>query len=151
MKILREMWFAVVPSGTLEGDDDRQALSRLSLPSRLVYLMATSHIPIVVLGSSETPAARFVQQFGIGMVASYNRGAFVDAVNEITQRDLNLEMRKRARALSSRFTDAGAAEWIWQSLERGEPVDQRYEELMPKDPAFLSGIRANERNQRSAR
>src|SRR5258708_12187773 len=100
--------------------------------------MATSHIPIVVLGSSETPAARFVEQFGIGMVASYHRGAFVDAVNRITQRDLNLEMRKRAWALSSRFTDAGAAEGIWQSLAPGEPLDPPSPHFIPTDPALLS-------------
>ena len=44
---------------------------------------------------------------------------------------LNLAMRKRALAAAGRFTDSGAAEWIWQSLARGEPIDQRYEDLLP--------------------
>ena len=32
--------------------------------------------------------------------------------------------------LAARFTDAGAAEWIWQSLAKGEAFDSRYEDLM---------------------
>lgn len=37
--------FAVLPSGTLDEDDDRRFLARLSLPSRVPYMMATAHIP----------------------------------------------------------------------------------------------------------
>jgi hypothetical protein len=39
-------------------------------------------------------------------------------------------MRHAAFLLSLRFADRGAAEWIWQSLQKGEPADGRYEEMM---------------------
>lgn len=133
IKILRAAPFAVVPSGTLAEDDDRRFLAQLSLPSRMPYMMATSHIPILVLGNRQTGAARFVEQFGIGLAADYNRNAFIEAVNYITRPEVNLAMRKQALLASARFTDAGAAEWIWQSLACGEATDRRFEDLMPKE------------------
>jgi hypothetical protein len=57
---LRQSWFAVVPTGTMDAQDDRRFLSQLSLPSRIIHLLATSHVPIIVLGSRQTTAARFV-------------------------------------------------------------------------------------------
>ncbi len=131
VKMLRETWFAVLPSGSLDDTDDRRYLSQLSLPSRLIYLLATSHIPVLVLGCAQTAAARFVKQFGIGLVVDHDRAAFVDGVNRILRPEVNLEMRRRAVALAGRFTDIGAAEWIWQSLARGEPIDHRFEDLAP--------------------
>jgi hypothetical protein len=70
---------------------------------------------------------------GIGVVADYDRQAFVDAVSYITRPEVNLEMRQRALVASGRFSDAGAAEWIWQSLARGQPIDLRYEDLVPHE------------------
>jgi hypothetical protein len=131
IQTLRKTWFAVVPTGPLDESDDRRFIAQLSLPSRIPYMMAVSHIPILVLGSRDTGAARFVEQFGIGAVAGYETKAFVEAVDYITRPEVNLEMRRRALALAGRFTDVGAAEWIWQSLARGEPIDGRYEDLMP--------------------
>jgi len=138
VRILRKSCFAVLPSGTLDEADDRWSLSQFSLPSRLVYLFATSHIPVLVLGSERSAAARFVEQFGIGLVAGYERKRFQDAVREITQREINLAMRKRAFEIAPRFTDAGAADWLWQSLARGGPVDRRFEDLMPPELPDLS-------------
>jgi hypothetical protein len=95
-------------------------------------MMATSHIPILVLGSPDAASARFVDQFGIGTVAPYDRDCFVNAVHHIMQPDVNLAMRKRALAAAGRFTDVGAGEWIWQSLALGEPIDARFEGMFPK-------------------
>jgi hypothetical protein len=137
---LRRNRFSVVPTGVLDESDDRRFIAQLSLPSRIPYMMAVSQIPILVLGSRDTGAAHFVEQFGIGVVAGYDRKEFVDAVDYITRPDANLEMRRRALALACQFTDAGAAEWIWQSLARGEPIDGRYEDLMPAKRPDLSRL-----------
>jgi hypothetical protein len=131
IEILRSSRFAVLPSGTLDENDDRRFLAQLSLPSRMPFMMATSHIPILVLGNRQTGAARFVDHFGIGAVADYDRRAFVDALNYMMRPEVNLEMRRRALVASGRFGDAGAAEWIWQSLACGHAIDLRYEELIP--------------------
>jgi hypothetical protein len=85
------------------------------------------------LGNRQTGAARFVEHLGIGAVADYDRQAFVEAVNYITQPEVNLMMRKQALVASARFSDAGAAEWIWQSLARGEAIDRRYEDLISQE------------------
>jgi len=130
--MLRSMWFAVLPSGTLDEFEDRRWLGAMSLPSRLVYMTCVSQIPVIVLGSPDTAAAHFVEQFGVGVNASYGREAFIDAVERITARDANLAMRRRALAISGRFSDAGVGEWIWQSLARGEPFDRRFDDLLDR-------------------
>jgi hypothetical protein len=140
IQTLRETWFAVVPTGVLDESDDRRFIAQLSLPSRIPYMMAVSHIPILVLGSRDTGAAHFVEQFGIGVVAGYEKDAFVEAVDYMTRPEVNLEMRRKALTLAGRFTDVGAAEWIWQSLARGEPIDGRYEDLMPPKRPDLSHL-----------
>jgi hypothetical protein len=139
VEILRQAPFVVVPSGTLEASDDRQFIAKLSFPSRIPYILATSHTPILVLGHPDTAAARAVTRFGIGMVAPYERRAFLGAVETITRPDLNLAMRRAAFRLSLRFADAGAAGWLWQSLAKGEPVDSRYEDLL-KDTTSRQGV-----------
>jgi hypothetical protein len=142
IQTLRKTRFAVVPTGVLDQSDDRRYIAQLSLPSRIPYMMAVSHIPILVLGSGDTGAAHFVQQFGIGAVAGYEKRAFVEAVDYITRPEVNLEMRRRALSLAGRFTDVGAAEWIWQSLARGQPIDSRYEDLMPRERPDLARLLA---------
>ncbi len=129
VRALRATWFAVLPSGTLDSSDDRHFIARNSLPSRLIFLMATAHIPVIVLGSRETTAARFVEEHAIGLVADYDRNSFLAAVRRILDREENIAMRKRAFAMSPRYADAGAAEWIWQSLAAGQPIDRRFEDL----------------------
>ena len=127
---LREAPFTVVPSGNLNEEDDRLAIARLSLPSRITFILATSHTPVIVMGSKETAAARFVEKLGLGIVCPYRADAFRDAVKRITQPELNDALRRNAMEHVQRFSDDGAAEWIWQSLAQGEPVDDRYEQTM---------------------
>jgi hypothetical protein len=133
VETLRQAPFVVLPSGTLEENDDRRFIAQLSFPSRIPYILATSHAPILVLGNAQTAAARIVTRFGIGAAAPYRRREFLEAAERITSPGVNLAMRRAAFLLSVRFADLGAAEWIWQSLEKGEPVDGRYEDMMP-DP-----------------
>ncbi len=141
IEVLRQSWFVVVPSGDLHESDDRRHIARLSLPSRIPYVLATSHSPILVLGDRMTGAARFVEQFGVGVAAPYERGAFLRAVESILQPETNLAMRRRAAELSGRFTDSGAADWLWDSLVYGAPADRRYEDLMPEEGVELEDLR----------
>jgi hypothetical protein len=103
-------------------------------------MMATSHIPVLVLGSRDTAVAHFVEQFGIGMVCGYERAAFMEAVERITQPATNLEMRRNALVVAARFSDAGAGEWIWRSLAHGAAIDERFENLAPKMKPDLSHL-----------
>jgi hypothetical protein len=134
---LAQYAFAVVPSDPLDGKSPRAvaAIAQLSLPSRMVTLMATSHIPMLVLGSPKASAAAFVERFKVGAVAPYDRGAMRAAIDTLLSPVLQANIRERAAALGGHFTAAGAADWIWRSLEAGRAATLAYEDLMPKHAA----------------
>jgi hypothetical protein len=116
---LRSHPYVVVPSGTLDERDDNHATSLLSLPSRIPFIMATSNTPIIVVGSRNTAAARFVERLQIGTVA--------DAY--VTQTQTQLQMRQNATRQVQHFVNEQMDEWIWQSLAAGQPIDRRFAEL----------------------
>ncbi len=124
---LKNYAYALVPSGTLDQEDDRPEIARLSLPTRMVYLLAGSHTPMVVLGSERTAAAGFVQRFGVGCVCPYEPAALSEAVAGICEPPRNAELRARAASQSAAFSARGLASWVWESLARGEPLDDRFE------------------------
>jgi hypothetical protein len=63
------------------------------------------------------------------MNTAYRQNEFLEAAGKLTQPEVNNGMRRRAFLLAPRFSDLGAAEWIWESLEKGKPVDGRYQEM----------------------
>lgn len=126
---LRRAGFAVLPTGTLDADDDGAAIARLSLPSKLVYTTAAAHLPVLVVGSPDTAAARFVVRAGIGLTVPYERRAFRAAAAELARPEVQAALRGAAAALAPAFSAAGAREWIWRSLEAGAPIDDRWERL----------------------
>jgi hypothetical protein len=129
---LRAAPYVVVPSGTLDAADDRPGISRFSLPSRIVFAVAAAHAPVIVLGSLETAAARFVAAHRLGAVVPYDRPAFQAAVAALTAPAAQREVRGRAAALAGAFSAEGAAEWLWRSLEMARPADDRFERLAPR-------------------
>jgi hypothetical protein len=133
-EVLRQHTFTVVPSGTLNDFDDRRDLSWFSLPTRIPFIVAATNTPIVVLGSPQTAAARFVTRFGVGVVAEYHPVRFREAVSQITSPGQQEVMRQNACAIASTFRADGAAEWIWSALRTGEPADLRFERLFPGEP-----------------
>jgi hypothetical protein len=127
--VLRNHPFVVVPSGTLDDRDDNHATSLLSLPSRIPFVMATSNTPIIVVGSRNTAAARFVERLQIGTVADYDPVSFRAAVAYITQPQTQLQLRQNAARQVSHFVNEQMDEWIWQSLAAGQPIDRQFAEL----------------------
>ena len=125
--------FVVVPTGTLDARDDRQELSRLSLPGRIIFAMATSHTPIVIMGSPGTPAANFVKRFGVGVCCDYDAKSLKAAVDHVTDPEMQRQMRQRAAILGPKFSDHGVADWLWASLHKGELTNRRFEELFSAD------------------
>lgn len=126
---LRRAAFAVLPTGTLDADDDGAAIARLSLPSKLVYTTAAAHLPVLVVGDPGTAAARFVARAGIGLTVPYERRAFRAAAAELARPEVQAAFRARAAELAPTFSADGARAWIWRSLEAGGPVDDRWERL----------------------
>ena len=136
---VKEYPYAVVPSGTLDEDDDRPELARLSLPTRLPYLIATSNTPVIVLGNSQTAAARFVERFRIGKVGQYQGKQLRQLVEELCQPQHQLAFRTRAASQARLFSAQGLAGWIWQSLELGEPCDERFEQVFRRSGSEIIG------------
>ncbi|HYD42186.1 MAG TPA: hypothetical protein VEB43_15270 [Anaeromyxobacter sp.] len=126
---LRRAAFAVLPTGTLDGDDDNAAIARFSLPSKLVYTTAVAHLPVLVVGHPGTAAARFVARAGIGLTVPYERRALRAAAAELARPEVQGALRARAAALAPAFSAEGARAWIWRSLEAGGPIDDRWERL----------------------
>ena len=132
VKRLKQYPYLIVPTGTLDKRDDRQELSLLSLPGRIIFAMATSNIPIIVLGSEKTSAASFVNRFGIGVVSDYNHDSFNAALDYVTQPEVQLKLRQNAIKVAQSFSDKDIGQWVWNSLELGYASDSRFEELFEK-------------------
>jgi hypothetical protein len=129
VEALRKSTFAVIPTGTTEDALDRPELARLSLPSRITYLTSVANIPLLVVGSRETAAARFVEDMGLGVVCDYTAGSFQRAVTEICSEVAQSRMRKRAGYLAPSLSAENMDTWIWRSLERGRAINFRFEQL----------------------
>lgn len=133
-QLLPRYAFALVPSGTLDGNDHKHHVARLSLPSRIPFVMATSHTPIIVTGNPITAAARFVKRFRIGACSKYDSTDFQRVLAEVTSPDAQKTLRENARRVAAAFSDSGAPGWLWDALDRGEPADSKFEDLMPVQP-----------------
>jgi len=130
--VLSQYPYAIVPSDTLDGESSPsvQAIAELSLPSRIPTMLATSHLPMLVLGHPDTSAARFVRRFELGEVAPYETSAVQAALQRLSDGPTQNQIRARAAELTPSFSSLGAADWIWSSLAAGQACDGRYEKLM---------------------
>ena len=123
--------FAVIPSGSLDDHDDRPELARLSLPSRIPYLATVANLPLIVLGHPETSAGHFVKRFQIGLVCPYEPKALHEAALRICNVEEQWLFRRNAAEKGSAFVLDHPGQWLWDSLAKGAPVDDRFERLMP--------------------
>lgn len=123
----------LVPTGTLDATDDNPAFSRLSLPSRLFFLHAHTDTPVMVLGSRDTAAARFVLQFGTGICASYDSAVFQKQIRELFDQALRQKWRRNIRQLAPALALPEGGAWLWQSLAQGRPVTADFHQLFTTD------------------
>jgi len=91
--------------------------------------LATSHTPIIVMGSQNTSAASFMRRFGTGVVCDYKPESFAQAVDYLKQPNIQVTIRQKAAQIGPKFSDSQIGEWVWQSLASGQPFDHRFEEL----------------------
>lgn len=139
-QVLRTYSYAIVTSGTLDSRDDNSAAAWLSLPSRIPFILASSNTPIIVLGHSQTAAAQFVEQFGIGTVADYTPESLRAAIDRVTQPIVQQQMRENAARLAPHLVNQRMDQWIWKSLVVGKPIDDRFERLLPESPSYLAPL-----------
>lgn len=130
--------FVVVPTGTLDDRDDQPQLSQLSLPGRILFVLATSNTPVILLGSPQTSAAHFVNHFQIGVVCDYTPEAFKQAVAFVLDPQQQQRMRENALKVAQNFSDRHIEQWIWQSLSQGIVQDQRFEAIFGYNPSKIT-------------
>jgi hypothetical protein len=133
--ILRRYPFAIVPTDVLDGKSPPavRAIAELSLPSRIPTMVATSHIPVLVIGSPATAAAGFVSRFDLGEIVPYDAAAVTAALERLMQPGRQAAIRAHAAKLAANLSARDSDAWIWQSLAKKQPVDMRYESLMPAE------------------
>lgn len=129
---IQDYAYALVPSGTLDADDERISIAKYSLPTRMAFLLAVGNIPTIVLGSRETAAAGFVERFGLGEVVAYSGADLRKAVGKLCSPSIQADIRKRAAELAGNFSARGVGQWILEAMDAGKPGDERFERLMPR-------------------
>ena len=134
---LKDYPFIVVPTGTLDERDDQPQLSQLSLPGRILFALATSNTPVILLGSPRTSAANFINRFNIGIVCDYTPESFKSAVNYVLNPENQKVLRENAVKIAKSFSDKHIDDWIWQSLENKQAADSRFESIFPRSPIDL--------------
>jgi hypothetical protein len=139
-QVLRQYPYVVVPSGTLDERDDNPSVAWLSLPSRIPFILASSNTPIIVLGNKNTAAARFVTRLGIGVVADYDGASLRQAVEYITQPEIQEQFRTRAASLAPLFENKDTDKWIWQSLAAGKPIDDRFDRILTQPLDYTDAL-----------
>jgi hypothetical protein len=125
-KGLAAMPFVIAPIGTGDEKDDRIHITKLSLPSRIPYLLAVHRVPILVVGSEESCAARFVSRLGVGLHCNYSPEEFNAAAQRLSDPGFNAYCRSNCAQHAARFGDEGLTEWIWKSADAGAPIDSRF-------------------------
>jgi hypothetical protein len=126
---LRKYPFLIVPCGALGGKDTNVGVASLSLPGRILFAAATSHTPILLVGSERSCGARFVERFGIGVTVPYDAARLAEAMKRLSQPQLQAEMRRKAAAIAGALSDRGVVDWLRTAIERGKPPDSRFEDL----------------------
>jgi hypothetical protein len=121
--------FIIVPVGALDEIESNTGVAWLSLPGRILFAIATSHTPVLVVGSPRTCGARFVAHFGLGEVVPYDASAVSAAMDRMSQPEAQRRMRQAAARIAPALSDRGITDWLAQSIERGVPADRRFEEL----------------------
>jgi hypothetical protein len=127
-KELRKYPFVMVPVSTLDGRETNKGIASLSLPGRILFAAATSHTPILVVGSEETCGARFVKHFGIGLVAPYESSAVAAAIDRLCEGDAQRAMIRQSARIAGMLSDQGVVSWLSESIEKGTPADNRFED-----------------------
>ena len=119
--------FVVVPVSPRHEEDSNGGVAKLSLPGRILFALATSHTPILMLGSEQTCGARVVKHFGIGEVVPYSIQQVTEAIDRLIDPENQMRYRQNAAAVANDFSDDGVAGWLEKSIKLGCPVDDRFE------------------------
>ena len=134
---LKKYPFVLVPGGVLNEGETNTSVARLSLPGRILFTLATSGTPVLMVGDERTCGARFIRHFGIGEVVPYDASAISAAMDRLSVPENQTSMRQRAAQIAPVFSDHGVSDWLAASIQLGEPADRRFEDLFAGYPADI--------------
>ncbi len=126
---LRKYPFVIAPCGALDGKEANIGVASLSLPGRILFAAATSHTPVLLVGSERSCGARFLRNFGTGLTVPYEAAAIAAAIDRLSDPQTQAEMRKNAARIAGSLSDRGVVEWLAESIDQGTPADTRFERL----------------------
>jgi FkbM family methyltransferase len=135
---IRNSPFCLLPSAIRNEDSSTLAIARLSLPSRVVLVVAACQTPIIIVGDNTTAAARFVLRFGVGVVARYQPDELRQAVATALDPTARRQMRDNALAIAGQFSSQGIADWLFRSIDAGQAIDDRFERFLATAPGEIS-------------
>lgn len=119
---------AIIPSGTFGETGHQLAITRLSLPSRMPFIVAAAGTPLLVLGEAESGAARFVRRFDLGETVPYEPKAIADAIGRLVDADVQSRIREKSASLGPLFSADGVYRLLSQSALAGAgPGEDRFE------------------------
>jgi glutamate-1-semialdehyde 2,1-aminomutase len=127
-EILKGYSYLVAPTGRL---DDVDANPRLW---RILFAVAAANLPVITLGDPTTSAAYFVRRFDVGVNCPYEGDSLRRAVEGVIASPAQARLRHNAALIAPRLSAKGVGDWLWASIDLGEPVDSRFEELLPRMP-----------------
>ncbi len=125
--------FVLIPSGSLDAEDDNPAFSRLSLPSRLLFLHAHTDTPAMILGNAETAAGHFVTRLQTGVCTSAAPVDFQSQLARLLDPTIRQSFRSNIRRLAPSLILAQGGEWLWESLAAGKPAPADFHRIFSAD------------------
>lgn len=123
----------IVPSGSLDQDDDNLSFSRLSLPSRLIFIHARTDTPVLLLGSKDSAAGHFILNLGTGLCSAYEVQDLRRQLAQLQDQNEHLKLRQAIRHWAPHFILPDCGKWLWESLARRSPLPAIFHAAFQRD------------------
>jgi hypothetical protein len=112
---LRSYQFAIVPLP--DGSNAARAWqATLSFPSKVITLAYAANLPILCLGSEDSPGARFISDRGLGVVSSWEPVDYLAACEKLQCVTTAVRIRANAARQAPDFSADNVASRIWAAL-----------------------------------
>jgi len=120
--------YLVAPTGRLDDVDDNPRLWRI------FFAVGAVNLPVITLGDPATSAARFLQRFEVGVNCPYEGDSLGRAAAAVVAETAHARLRNNAAVIAPRLSAKGMSDGLWASIDLGQPVDLRFEELLERAP-----------------
>lgn len=133
----------LVPSGSLDQDDDNLSFSRLSLPSRLIFLHTRTDTPVLLLGSRDSAAGHFILNLGTGLCSAYQVEDLRRQLARLQDPAEHLKLRRAIRSWAPHFILPDGGQWLWESLAQRSPLPATFDAAFQRpaeDTAWLKSV-----------